>query len=778
MKRLLIAFSVLALVLIPRPSAAAQAAPAQIGEQIRAALAAGQIAFGDVDAARSALERAGAAYAGEFATAIASADAGADGRIRDGFAQAEQAIAAGDAPGFAAARAQVWTAVLAGSYSVVGAALARDDAALAQRWLQLREYRPATRFSRPDADATLAADRAASGTLAPADALEAVRADVFDTYQARLIQALHDAVEADRRGFTARRAEHAALARGYWELLGPAYAEQRGDDALSGINGLFEELGQASRGTGDLATAVGALEEQLRGFRAAPLSADEQARRAGQLLRFLSLVPLEYGRGVRNGRVMRDLEIREAVTFRDGAAAAFADLQSVLDTRDAAKTSRVMELLHALEEQLQAASEQPPVPAPEDVQANADALATLLHELMPAEWQRRDSAGDFDVIGALLDEMQASVAAGDYAAAESSRLEAYAVLETGPEARLIAFAPQTIPPLEELFWYGQGQPKGLAHLLSNRAAAAEIGASREALDEQLGTAQRSLGSSGAPVAVATNAAIIVFREGLEAVLILASLMGSLKLGGNRRFRKPLWVGAATAFGATVLTWLLMRGVLQQFARYGERLEAIVSLIAIGVLLLITNWFFHKVYWTGWMANFHAQKKRIMGGSAGMLLGFGVLGFTSIYREGFETVLFLQALVLEAGTPVVLGGSALGLAATFLIGFLVFVLQARLPHKRMLIVTGIMIGGVLLVMVGNTVHVLQLVGWMPIHPIRGLSFPYWAGLWFGLFPTREGLGLQFAAAAFVIGSYVLAERVQHRRSPSSPSVRRAVKQPGM
>ena len=95
-----------------------------------------------------------------------------------------------------------------------------------------------------------------------------------------------------------------------------------------------------------------------------------------------------------------------------------------------------------------------------------------------------------------------------------------------------------------------------------------------------------------------------------------------------------------------------------------------------------------------------------------------MGFTSIYREGFETVLFLQALVLEAGTPVVLGGVALGLAATFLIGFLVFALQARLPHKKMLIVTGIMIGGVLLVMVGNTVHVLQVVGWMPIHPIRG------------------------------------------------------------
>ena len=103
----------------------------------------------------------------------------------------------------------------------------------------------------------------------------------------------------------------------------------------------------------------------------------------------------------------------------------------------------------------------------------------------------------------------------------------------------------------------------------------------------------------------------------------------------------------------------------------------------------------------------------------MWLGLAALGFTSVYREGFETVLFLQALVLEGGLAVVLGGVALGLVATVLIGVITFALQARLPYKKMLIATGIMIGGVLLVMVGNTVHVIQVVGWLPIHPITTL-----------------------------------------------------------
>ncbi len=49
------------------------------------------------------------------------------------------------------------------------------------------------------------------------------------------------------------------------------------------------------------------------------------------------------------------------------------------------------------------------------------------------------------------------------------------------------------------------------------------------------------------------------------------------------------------------------------------------------LLIITNWFFHNVYWTGWLASFHRQKTRLIGGTAGQFLGLAVLGFTSIYR---------------------------------------------------------------------------------------------------------------------------------------------------
>lgn len=379
---------------------------------------------------------------------------------------------------------------------------------------------------------------------------------------------------------------------------------------------------------------------------------------------------------------------------------------------------------------------------------------------MPDAWQAANPAGDFDVIGAMLDQMETAARAGQYDFAESARLEAYALLEMGPEARLMVFAPQLKLRLEELFWNGTNEPKGLAYLLSQQASVQAIKASRTALNGVLAEARDTLGASSAPTAVATNAGVIVFREGLEAVLILASLLGSLKRAEEQKYRRPIWLGGLLAVLTTILTWIIAQHVLMALARYGERLAAVVSLIAIAILLLITNWFFHKVYWTGWIANFHTQKKRLLNGENGLMLGLVVLGFTSIYREGFETVLFLQALVLEGGAGVVLTGVAVALAGVALIGVITFKLQSNLPYKKMLIYTGIMIGAVLLVMVGNTVHVLQVVGWLPIHVIP-IVVPTWLSTWFGLFATWEGISLQIASAIFVIGSYYWAEYLNHR-----------------
>jgi high-affinity iron transporter len=152
-----------------------------------------------------------------------------------------------------------------------------------------------------------------------------------------------------------------------------------------------------------------------------------------------------------------------------------------------------------------------------------------------------------------------------------------------------------------------------------------------------------------------------------------------------------------------------------------------------------------------------------------VFGFVLLGFSTVYREGFETVLFLQALALSSGVVVVLEGVLLGSIGVAAVAVATFVLERKLPYKKMLIVTGVLLTVVLVIMVGKTARTMQGVGWLPITPVD-IDVPYWMGLWLGIFPTVETIGAQIASFFFVVGSYLAAERIRTRgrRAPAPPA----------
>ena len=227
--------------------------------------------------------------------------------------------------------------------------------------------------------------------------------------------------------------------------------------------------------------------------------------------------------------------------------------------------------------------------------------------------------------------------AGEHSKAEQARLEAYAFFEFGPEQRLRGLAPGLFVEVEGLFWYGDSGLPGLAQLVKRRAGPEEVAATREALDAALEDAEAAVGSGpSSTAAVITNTAVIVFREGLEAVLILAALIAGM-VGSQRRLRKPLLYGVAAALLATVATWVIAQTVISSLQFYGEKLEAVISLVAVAVLLLILNWFYHRVYWSDRLAGFHGRKKQLVsaglvGATMAPLLSLAALGFSSVYRE--------------------------------------------------------------------------------------------------------------------------------------------------
>jgi high-affinity iron transporter len=266
-------------------------------------------------------------------------------------------------------------------------------------------------------------------------------------------------------------------------------------------------------------------------------------------------------------------------------------------------------------------------------------------------------------------------------------------------------------------------------------------------------------------------AILVFREGLESILVLTAITASMTSRASG-YRKPIALGATIGGAATLASWLIAIRIIDSLAQNISALhiQAATGLLAILVLLVVMNWFFHRVYWTGWIGMHTRRKQKLLAGAARqtitaerVVLGLALLGFTSVYREGFEIVLFLQSYRLSLGTAAVLRGVSIGLLFTAGVAVLTFVANRRLPYKKMLIITGVMLGAVLLVMVGEQAQEMQLARWLPTTTITSLEhrIPDWAGLWFAVFPTVETLVAQAIAAVLVIGSYGLARRSQSR-----------------
>ncbi|HVW18712.1 MAG TPA: FTR1 family protein [Solirubrobacteraceae bacterium] len=274
-----------------------------------------------------------------------------------------------------------------------------------------------------------------------------------------------------------------------------------------------------------------------------------------------------------------------------------------------------------------------------------------------------------------------------------------------------------------------------------------------------------------------NSAVLVFREGLETILVLAAVTASF-LGANRVYRRPVAAGGVAALLASVATWFVAVWFIGLFGDGGLTVQAATGVPAIVVLLVVMNWFFHKVYWTGWISHHHKRRRSLLpapGEAAGRsaLLGLGILGFTSVYREGFEVVVFLQNLRVTFGSSVVLEGVVLGLLFTAAVGVLTFALHQRLPYKRLLVITGALLVVVLFVMVGEEVNEMQLAGWIGSTDVSWLHVPGWAGTWFSVFPNVETIVAQVAAVAIVLGSYLAAERWRsggRRRIATAPPER--------
>lgn len=362
---------------------------------------------------------------------------------------------------------------------------------------------------------------------------------------------------------------------------------------------------------------------------------------------------------------------------------------------------------------------------------------------------------------ALVDRAVDTAAAGDaergYELARSAYLDHFELVEIPLRLR----DPNLVLDLEFEFAQLRDGIRAGEDIGETRATAREV---RSGLDD----VRRSLESKGfaAPALAFGFSFSILFREGLEAVLLLAVLLGSLEAARASNYRRPLAWGAAAALAATAITFALATWVIDIAPVNREVLEAVTALLAVGVLFVVSFWVISRLEHRHWMEFMRARVSTAV--AAGGALAFAGLGFTAIYREGFETVLFYQALTLFAEGLmlwVVLGAIAAAIALVGA-GYAIFGLGKKLPVRPLLIGAASVLMLLSVAFVGNAVRSLQGADIVGITPISDgwARLPIFLAELTGIHPTQESIGAQAALlTVYVLGAlYMFVWRPARRR----------------
>jgi high-affinity iron transporter len=520
--------------------------------------------------------------------------------------------------------------------------------------------------------------------------------------------------------------------------------------------------------------ALGAWREKVEATLPNLLQPADVTRLQRLLVRFVVVVPKEYHNGVDGGRVVIPLEYQEAVQFTQQAQGLVNELAPTW-RRDLAGPYRAhhTELVQKL---ATLAKEIDQVADLGVVEATSKEAVGILENDFGLSPRRSGDKGqiieetELDVREALGNSL-AAAQAGHWQEAESLRLDAYTSFDSEIEVRVLPRDPALATRTERSFIDGADGTPGIKALLDRAAPLPELTAGYDRALKNMDACVAILKVAISPATVSFTAFTIIAREGLEAIIILAALLAGMRGDEQRGTRRWVSSGAWLAILASGLTFWLSKTLIQSLARYGEKLEAVISVLAVIILLMVTNWVFHKFYWVGWNAKLRSLSKASQKTASDhwewlALLG---VGFLTVYREGFETTLFMQSLLLEGSIwPVVIGVLA-GTVFIGAIGLGIFVFGAKLPYRKLLVVTGVLIVSIMVTFFGSTARLFQTVGWLPIHPIAGLTVPTWAGTWLGLYPSWEGLLIPMLALVYVGGAWLWV-KVTSRRAMTETKAR--------
>lgn len=349
----------------------------------------------------------------------------------------------------------------------------------------------------------------------------------------------------------------------------------------------------------------------------------------------------------------------------------------------------------------------------------------------------------------------------DVTGARMAAIDAYLAFE-GIEPAVINQDHALGKGLEKLFG-------GLQAQIKQELPQAQVEATVAAIDQGLGQALVLLREKMSFQSQFVNSLAIIVREGFEAMLIIAALITFLIKSKNPDKVKHIYWGVVVAIIASFFTAWLVEEVLQVSSAGREAMEGWILLAAVAMLFWVSYWLVSKVESAKWQAYITGKVKDAIG--AGSSFTLGLVAFISVYREGFETILFYKALLINAGGAAsgVWPGFVLGVGILILVYFLIKRLGVRIPVKLFFYGTSVFLAFMAFLFMGQGLHELQMAATLSLTPVA------WAPEvgWLGMYATLETFIAQTSLAAiYVLGmTYTLA--VNARQGKTLPVKARQV-----
>ncbi|MEB7657829.1 FTR1 family protein [Mammaliicoccus vitulinus] len=248
-----------------------------------------------------------------------------------------------------------------------------------------------------------------------------------------------------------------------------------------------------------------------------------------------------------------------------------------------------------------------------------------------------------------------------------------------------------------------------------------------------------------------DAALILLREGVEALLIVMALLTVTRKSEQRKASKWIVIGSMSGIALSIVLAFIFKSIFDNLGATRELTEGIVGIGSVVLMIIVGIWLHSKSSLDSWQSFINKNMDKAM--STGSIITFGLVAFLSVFREGAETIIFYLGIVGKISTWSFVLGIVVASVILVLIAIFFNQITKWIPIHRLFFIMSLFIFILAFKILGVSIHTLQILNIVSQHAINKLPFIDIVGF----YPTYETLIPQLALVMIVVVYYMMSKK---------------------